>query len=287
MEVFPVTPFGYCKGVLQAIVLAKKAKQENPDIPVYLLGMLVHNEETIEDLSRKGIAFLDEKDGPFEELIQRIPDGSAIVFSAHGHDESLDQIAKNKHLKIYDATCSFVKENLVEARKVGESSQIIYLGVKGHLESDAFIANYPNALFYDVHQGTLEGDVSKKHNPYIISQTTLSDSEIKEAHEKLIARFGSIKIGKERCRATSLRQEALRKLPKDVDLVVVLGSKRSNNSRKLYEIALEEGKEAILALNLEELRQFDLTSKRKIALCSGASTAPETFQSCLEYLRRL
>ncbi len=287
MEVYVVQPFGYCKGVQQAIVLAERAKQENPKIPVYLLGMLVHNEETIEELSRQGILFLDEKDGPLEELIQRIPDGSAIVFSAHGHAESLDEIAKEKHLRIYDATCSFVKENLSEAREAGKSSPIIYLGVNGHLESQAFQANYPGCFFYDVGSGEGDWEDVRAAAPHLISQTTLSDSEIAAAHAKLKERYPDLMIGKERCRSTSLRQDAIRKLPKDIDLVIVLGSSRSNNSRKLFEIAQEEGRKAVLALGLEEIRKIDLSNAKKVALASGASTSPSTFKACHEYLKRL
>ena len=287
MEVHIVHPYGYCKGVQQAIVLAERARIENPGIPVYLLGMLVHNEETIEALAKKDIRFLDEKDGPFEELIQRIPNGSVIVFSAHGHDAKLDDIAKAKKLKIYDATCYFVRENLEEALANVQERPIIYIGVKGHLESEAFRANCPKAYFYDVKNGPDGWDVSSLKNPHLISQTTLSDSELQEAHAFLKKAFPSLSIGKERCQATSLRQSALRNLPKDIDLVVILGSKRSNNSRKLYEIAIEEGKDAILALGLAELKEFDLHSKKKVALASGASTSPATFQDCLKYLQSL
>jgi Penicillin tolerance protein len=284
MEVYPVVPFGYCAGVQGALKLAETAVKENPNRTVYLLGMLVHNEDAVASLKALGLKLLDEKDAPLEQQLLAIPDGQVVLFSAHGHDHHFDEIALEKNLKIYDATCPFVTLNLKEALS---HPSVIYIGVAGHLESLAFLANDPAAIFYDVK--TVSYDRSKVFGdaPYVISQTTLSERELQKAHEQILKDFPKAIIGSERCHSTTLRQEALKRIPSDCDLVIVLGSKRSNNSLKLAEIATSAGYPTHLVLDLPALKALNLQHKKKAALCSGASTSSDCFNACLAYLKSL
>jgi 4-hydroxy-3-methylbut-2-enyl diphosphate reductase len=284
MEVYPVVPFGYCAGVQGALKLAETAVKENPNRAVYLLGMLVHNEDAVASLKALGLKLLDEKDAPLEIQLQRIPEGQVVLFSAHGHDHHFDEIALKKHLKIYDATCPFVTMNLKEALS---HPSVIYIGVAGHLESLAFLANDPTAIFYDVKTASYGQSKVSGDTPYVISQTTLSESELQKAHQQILKDFPKASIGSERCHSTTLRQEALKHLPSDIDVVIVLGSTRSNNSLKLAEIATASGHDTHLVLDLSALKALDLQGKKKAALCSGASTSSECFNACLAYLKSL
>src|SRR5574344_498126 len=284
MEVYAIKPYGYCAGVQGALALAKKAVAENPDKSVYLLGMLVHNEDAVASLKAFGLKLLDEKDAPLREQLLEIPDGQVVVFSAHGHDQGFDQIAAAKHLKIYDATCPFVTLNLKEARA---EPSVIYVGVPGHLESLAFLANDPTAIFYDVKTNAYRKSQVQGPTPHVISQTTLSEEELTKAHQQILSDFPNATIGSERCHSTSLRQEAIKALPPEIEAVIILGSKRSNNSLKLAEIAKKQGFLTYLDIDLAALKKIDFTGKKKVALGSGASTSFESYNACLAYLKSL
>ncbi len=287
MKVKPILPFGYCKGVQQAILLAKKAKEENIDRSCYLLGMLVHNEETIADLKGHGLTVLDDSKDSLESLLRSVPDGQVVIFSAHGHDKKLDEIAKSKSLTVYDSTCSFVSDNLKEAFEASKRGSVIYIGAKGHLEAESFLSNFKEAVFYDVKSDLWDPSSVKGSSPTVISQTTLSYLELEKAHKAILSSFPDAKIGPERCLATTLRQEAIATIPDSIKSVIVLGSARSNNSKKLYEIAKEHGKEAYLCLGLEDVKKLNLNRSEEIALATGASTAPKTYHDVLGYLESL
>lgn len=287
MQVVVVSPYGYCSGVLSAISLALKAKKDNPSTPVYLLGMLVHNEDAVKMLSGHGLLLLDERVAPLERELREVKPGSVLIFSAHGHPEGWESIARERNLKIIDASCRFVKENLIFGKEAASSNPLIYIGVRGHLESEAFLSNVRSAAFYDVKTNKFEKEKVHGEQPIVISQTTLSYLELEEAHKEIKKLFPKALIGKERCHSTSFRQDAIKKLDKDIDMVIILGSKLSNNSKKLEEIAKSEGFEARLVLDEQELRSLDLGNIKKVALASGASTSKETFLACKAYLESL
>lgn len=282
MLVHIVTPHGYCSGVWRALKIASEAKKNHPNSTLYMLGALVHNEITVASLRNQGFIVLDEREAPLEDQLKTIPNGSFVVFSAHGHPKSFDEIAKKKGLQTIDATCPFVDEN----QNVGLSAPepLFYLGAKGHLEAVAFLANCPHAHFLEAgHPVTnIEGESCS-----LISQTTLSEEEIQEALAYLQTRFETVRLLRSRCDATSARQKAIRNVPKEIELVIVLGSSSSNNTKKLAEIAKSSGFSTLMVLDLEELKKHDLSGIHSVALCSGASTPPEVFDSCLDYLSRL
>ena len=286
MNVLPLRPSGYCAGVTEAIALAIKAKKEHPNQNVYLLGLLVHNEDAVASLEKLGLIPLDERERPLLDYLFDLKKGDVVVFSAHGHPKAYDDLAKEKGIEIVDATCRFVNENLDLA--LSSSRPILYIGLAGHLESEAFLANCPDAFFYDVKSRKCMGILALKGkgiDPLIITQTTLSKDEIDFAMSDIRVFFPHAELAKERCASTTLRQKALKEMPSDVDCVIVLGSKRSNNSLKLAEIAASRGVDSYLCLDLEEVKKLDLHQKRRAALISGASTSGETFDEVLTYLK--
>ena len=213
--------------------------------------------------------------------------GDVVVLSAHGHPSAYDDLAREKGIEIIDATCRFVNENLDLALK--SDRPVLYIGLSGHLESEAFLANCPDAFFYDVKSRRCAGILvlkGKGVDPLIITQTTLSKDEIDFAMADIRSLFPNAVLSKERCASTTLRQKALKEMPDDVDAVIVLGSKRSNNSLKLAEIAASRGVETYLCLDLEDVKKLDLHEKRRAALISGASTSGETFDEVLTYLKQ-
>lgn len=278
----PVTPFGYCSGVERALSLALKAKREHPKQNVYLLGMLIHNETALEELKGQGLFVLSEKDCPLEEALSSLKEGDVVVFSAHGHPSCFDEMAKKKKLIVYDATCLFVKGNMGLGKKL---NPLIYLGLRGHLESEAFLANCPRAYFYDVKSG--QGNWQEaSETPSVLAQTTLGGMEIEAAMQDIQARFPEAKLIKGRCLATAERQAAVLEASKKADATLILGSDASNNTLKLKEIAEKSGP-VFLCLGLEETRKLDLSLFHSVALASGASTSKATFLEVKDYLERL
>ena len=282
MEVLLVSPFGYCSGVSAALSLAEKAKREAPGREVYLLGCPVHNELAIKSLSALGLRLLDGGKVDLEKAILALPSGSALVFSAHGHPRAWDDLAQRKGLSVYDATCPFVRQNEALGK---ERNPLIYIGLPSHEEAEAFLANCPHAYFYDAASG--DGDWRQcPGSPSLIAQTTLSEEEVHDAKEEILASFPGAVLLKGRCYATKERQKAIREAAKDSDATIVLGSKSSNNSRKLQEIAASFGP-SYLCLDLGEVKALPLEGYRKIALASGASTPREVYFQVRDYLSSL
>ena len=288
MEVKVIEPYGYCAGVLLAIKIALEAKARYEGKRIYLVGMLVHNEESVEMLSKKGFSLIDERKTDLREALLSLQEGDVVIFSAHGHPYDYDELAKNKGLIAIDATCRFVKENVMDAKNALEKGdEILYLGSKGHLETTGFLANLPEASFFDVKSMKLLKNLCHGNSPLVFSQTTLSEIEIEESLTLLRASFPNLRTASLRCHSTQLRQSRIAALDESVETVIVLGSKTSNNSMKLFEIAKENGKEAYICLNLNEVKALDLSKHKKIALASGASTSRETFEEVREYLLSL
>lgn len=282
MEVLSILPFGYCSGVEKAMGIAIKAKRENPNRKVCLLGSLIHNESAISFLKSQGLILLDEAATNLENALKSLDEGDVVVFSAHGHPRHYDDIVKEKGLIAYDATCRFVNENL--ASSVAKSP-LIYIGQEGHLEKEAFLANCPSAYFYSVSSGG--GSWRKcQEPPYVIAQTTLSGEEISKALGEIESHLGRAEFIKGRCLATSTRQKAMEEGARNADCAIVLGSSTSNNSKKLVEIA-SKSCPAFLCLGLEEVKRLDLSKFAKVALASGTSTSRETFLEVRAYLQKL
>ena len=282
MEVFSLKPYGYCSGVLSAYRKVFNLAKESRGKKIILAGNLVHNEDAVASLSRLGCLLLDERKSNLEEELAKIPSDSFVVFSAHGHPYSYEKIVTSKGAEIVDATCPFVIENL----KKGEKEKcLIYAGVSSHAEAEAFLANCPHAGFYDVEKKALT-KTPMGDKPKLLVQTTLSSFEIEEAMSSLKEIYPSIVLLSGRCHATEKRQEAILSCP-PCDLLLVLGSPTSNNSRKLAELGKTKAKEVRLCLNLDQVKTMDFKGIDRVAIASGASTSGECYEEVVAYLRNL
>ena len=282
MKILLAKPYGYCYGVSYAMELASKAKKEHPDSAVYLIGAPVHNEDAISFLMKQGLILLEGDFASLQAKLESLSEGSVVVFSAHGHPHSFDQIAAKRNFLVYDGTCAFVKENLVSALS---SKNVLYIGSEGHAEKEAFLANCPGARFYDAKTG--EGDWKKcSLPPTLICQTTLSGEEIEKAKKEIGGFLGDYVLAKERCTATRVRQERVFSLSKEVDATIVLGSSTSNNANKLLQIVLQNGP-AYLCLDEKEVAKLDLSAYESLLVCSSASTSKEIVDETVSYLSSL
>jgi 4-hydroxy-3-methylbut-2-enyl diphosphate reductase len=290
MLVSILSPYGFCEGVVKALQTAQKARSEHPSSPIFLLGALVHNEPVIAELRREGFVICDEKKRPLSEWIASLEEGSVVVFSAHGHDPKFDVIAKQKHLVVYDATCRFVLDNASLIRmELAQGNDVIYIGEPNHSESAAALAISPEKIHLYSSGAPFDFGVVQSQTPLVISQTTMSAQDVLSAETVLKTKFPKAKFADKRCFSTERRQEAVLNAPKDMDLFVIMGSKASNNTGKLVDIATKAfpKAEVIRILDLAELKTIGLTGYKKAVLASGASTSPSDFESVYHYIKSI
>lgn len=284
MKVSLIKPQGFCSGVTKAISIARKAKEENPNKPIYILGMLAHNKTLIDDLAKEGFITLSDADEI--DSINELSPGDVLVFTAHGHDQKVEDYARKQGLIIYDATCFKVKDNLEKIRKeIDAGHQVIYIGQKGHKEAKAALAVSEKVSLYDT-KLLINYYLIADDNPFVINQTTLNFYELSGYHKDILKHIPGARIEQEICAATRLRQEAVTKIDKDTDLIIVVGSKNSSNSNKLYDIAKANFINTTIYMvnDLNELSSLDLQGKKKAAVVSGASTPKYIVDDIYNYL---
>ena len=269
MKVEILKPKGYCAGVSRAITIAYKAREENPNKEVYILGMLVHNNFVVKALEKRNIKTVFN--------IKDIPDGEVIVFTAHGHDEALNRIAKEKNLIIYDSVCAKVLNNInLIKENLNEGHQILYIGQQGHPEAEACLSLSKNVILY--HKNVLKNyQLLFDKSPLVINQTTLNINNIKAYHQEILEALPKARILDEICASTRLRQEAVINIDSTVDLIIVVGDTKSSNSNRLLEIAKQyhPNVPSIMISDFKSLDKSLLQNKNHIAISSGASTPEE------------
>ena len=282
MKVYTVKPYGVCFGVNRAVDIAIKLRYEHPLDNITVLGMLVHNENVINELSKHNILSLYSSSKSDEELINEIKDGY-IIFTAHGHKKKLEILAQNKGLKIIDATCSQVQK-VIDLIKENKDRDIIYIGKENHPETNACLS-YGNSIY----RIDTPDDISKLPNlinPLVINQTTYSLLDLKDIHELLKKKFTNIEFVDEICSTTRIRQEAILKMPSDIDLVYIVGDEKSSNTQRLVELAQKHLPNAIVKkiATVKYINNSDLKKANFVGIASGASTPLSITNEVIKYV---
>jgi len=264
-------PRGFCAGVDRAITIVEKTL-EKYGAPIYVRHEVVHNEFVIEDLKRKGAIFVED--------MEDIPKGSHVIYSAHGVSKLVRKKASDFNLVPIDATCPLVTKvhkEVIQQNKKGHI--IIMIGHEGHPEVDGTMGQVDDNDKTFLVQNL--GDIDKlriKNTEKIsyVTQTTLSIDETKEIIDKLKTKYPNISGPNKSdiCYATQNRQDAIKSLLTDKELIIVVGSSNSSNSSRLAELAKQEGVESVLVGNIENFDLSILLNKKKIGITAGAS-APE------------
>jgi 4-hydroxy-3-methylbut-2-enyl diphosphate reductase len=264
-------PRGFCAGVDRAIAIVEKALEKYGS-PIYVRHEVVHNEFVIENLKRKGAIFVEE--------MEDIPKGSHVIYSAHGVSKLVRKKASDFNLVSIDATCPLVTKvhkEVIQQNKKGHI--IIMIGHEGHPEVDGTMGQVDDNEKTFLVQNL--GDIDRlriKNTEKIsyVTQTTLSIDETKEIINKLKTKYPNISGPNKSdiCYATQNRQDAIKSLIKDKELIIVVGSSNSSNSSRLAELAKQEGVESVLVGNIESFDLSILLNKKKIGITAGAS-APE------------
>lgn len=286
MEVKRVIPSGYCKGVVNAINIVRKVKEENKNIPVYVLGMIVHNSYVTSELTKLGIITLDDSHKSKEELLDEIDNG-IVVLTAHGTSDAIKEKAINKGLTVVDGACEDVlKTKNIILEHLNKNYDVIYFGKKGHPEANAIIA-----ISDRIHLVSNDVDIDSLNidNPNIIvtNQTTMSFLELEKMIKHILDKYPNAKIIKEICNATSSRQEAIKNI-KDADVLYVVGDVKSNNTNKLVDVAKANGiLKTYLIANKDEIKKEDLINANKVYVTAGASTPPILIEEVIDYLKSI
>ena len=283
MKVFKVTPRGYCKGVINALNIAKECAQNYKGQKIYILGMIVHNQFIVDALNSLGITTIDEKGKSRLELLDSIDEGIVII-TAHGTSEDVFRKAENKGLTVVDATCKdVIKTHELIKDCIKKQKEVLYIGKKGHPESDGSVSISDHVHLIEKKEDFLNYRDTK--NYVITNQTTMSLYDVKELCEYAKEVIEKVEILPETCNATTIRQSAMEKLPEEVDLLYVVGDPRSNNSNKLREIALKMHPiEAKMIESIQDITIDDLKDKKCVAVTSGASTPTYLTNQVIEYL---
>ncbi|MEB5476683.1 4-hydroxy-3-methylbut-2-enyl diphosphate reductase [Acinetobacter sp. ESL0695] len=273
MEIVLANPRGFCAGVDRAIAIVNRAL-ECFSHPIYVRHEVVHNKFVVDDLRQRGAIFVDELD--------EVPDDNIVIFSAHGVSKAVQDEAKRRGLKVFDATCPLVTKVHIEVTKYArEGREAILIGHHGHPEVEGTMGQYD--LTYGGHIYLVEDENDVKNlevvNPeYLafVTQTTLSIDDTAKVIDALRQKFPEIKGPRKDdiCYATQNRQDAVRDLAQQCDIVLVVGSPNSSNSNRLRELAERMGKTAFLVDNADELDQNWFVGACKIGVTAGAS-APE------------
>lgn len=279
-------PRGFCAGVDRAIEIVERCIEEF-GAPIHVRHEVVHNRSVVQRLRDLGAVFVEELD--------EVPDGATVIFSAHGVALSVQQAARDRALRVFDATCPLVTKVHIEvARCAAEDRDCVLIGHAGHPEVDGTLGQFVGAQRARMHLVESVADAERLDVPdperlSFVTQTTLSVDDTRAIIEVLQRRFPAIS-GPRRddiCYATQNRQDAVRALAREVDGVLVVGSANSSNSNRLRELAQREGVPAWLIDGPDDIRDDWLTDCRRVGVTAGASAPEHLVQQVVAHLRTL
>ena len=270
MEIIKVIPRGYCKGVVRAINIAKETALQYPDQKIYILGMLVHNSYVIEALKAYNIITIEDKTKTREQLLDEIEEG-IVIFTAHGIHPIVKEKAQQKGLHCIDASCfDVLRTQEIVLNKLNEGYEVLYIGKKQHPEASAVCDHYEHVHLIESTQDI--NALGFYDKVFVTNQTTMSYHDVEHLFEKIKQKYPHAVISDEICNATRSRQEALMKL-ENIDALIVVGDKASNNANRLAQIAHEQNiKDVYLIDDVNDLNIAYINTLNRVAITAGAST---------------
>jgi 4-hydroxy-3-methylbut-2-enyl diphosphate reductase len=273
MEVLLANPRGFCAGVERAIEIVERAREQF-GAPNYVRHEIVHNKFVVESLRAKGAVFIDELD--------EVPTGATVIFSAHGVSKAVQADAERRGLKVFDATCPLVTKVHVEVAKMLQAGyEIVMVGHRGHPEAEGTMGQADHGIhLIETVEDVRELEIASPDKLAYVTQTTLSVDDAVQIVQALKARFPTIRGPKrdDICYATQNRQDAVKFMAPQCDVVIVVGSPNSSNSNRLREVAQNIGAQAYMVSSAADLRPEWIEGKRRVGVTAGAS-APEVLVS--------
>lgn len=283
MKVLLANPRGFCAGVDRAIEIVERAL-EILGPPIYVRHEVVHNRPVVERLRKMGAIFTD--------YIEEVPEGSTVIFSAHGVSQDVREQAKMRNLKVFDATCPLVtKVHMEVARYARRNTECVLIGHEGHPEVEGTMGQYDNdeagIYLVEVVEDVEKLELKNRDNCCYVTQTTLSVDDAAKVINALKQRFPNIKGPKKEdiCYATTNRQDAVKALATQCDVMIVVGSETSSNSNRLKELAERLGCPSYLIDDANLLQREWFNEKNIIGVTAGASAPESLVQQVVDRLR--
>ncbi len=281
-EVLLAEPRGFCAGVDRAIEIVERALDKF-GAPIYVRHEIVHNTHVVNDLRARGAIFIEE--------LSDVPPGATLIFSAHGVSKAVQDEAQARGFQIFDATCPLVTKVHVEVAKLHkEGYEFLMIGHKGHPEVEGTMGQLESGI----HLVEDVADVARVHPAQteklaMVTQTTLSVDDAAEIAAAIQARFPKVRLPKQQdiCYATQNRQDAVKFMSPQVDVVIVVGSPTSSNSNRLAELARKLGVDAHMVDHADELQADWLDGKARVGLTAGASAPDVLVQAVITRLRAM
>ena len=284
MKIILANPRGFCAGVDRAISIVELALEIH-GAPIYVRHEVVHNRFVVNGLRERGAIFVEE--------LSEVPDGAIVIFSAHGVSQAVRQEAKDRNLKVFDATCPLVtKVHMQVARASRKGTKAILIGHKGHPEVEGTMGQYSNEdggiFLIEKVEDIARLPMQENDDLTFMTQTTLSLDDTAETIAALKEKYPAIQGPHKNdiCYATTNRQEAVRELAKLSDLVLVVGSKNSSNSNRLAELASRMGVKSQLLDDPADIQADWFNDVKTIGITAGASAPEELVQSIISRLKR-
>ena len=286
MDVVKITPRGYCHGVVEAIRAAKQTAKARPGEKITMLGYLVHNTHVTDELQANGIELID-RDNRLEGLDN--VDGGTVIFTAHGVSPAVKTRAATRGLNMVDATCSDVVVTHDLVKDLAERGyDIVYIGRRGHPEPEGVIGEASTKVHLVQDPQDVDALDIANEKIAVTCQTTLSIWDTGAMIQRVRDKYPQTEVYNEICRATQDRQEAAVEAAKNCDVVIVVGSERSSNSKRLVQVVEELAhKPAYLVDTARDVRTEWFRGKTRIGVTSGASTPTQLTREVIEYLEAL
>ncbi|WP_049236629.1 4-hydroxy-3-methylbut-2-enyl diphosphate reductase [Moraxella canis] len=285
MKIVLANPRGFCAGVDRAIAIVNEAlRRFNP--PIYVRHEVVHNKFVVEDLARRGAVFVEELD--------EVPDGAIVIFSAHGVSKAVEDEAKRRDLTVFDATCPLVTKVHIEVGKFAkEGMDAILIGHAGHPEVEGTMGRFDTSFGGRIHlvedvEDVAKLDFERDKSLAFVTQTTLSMDDTANVIDALKDRFPAINAPRKDdiCYATQNRQDAVKMLSNECDVVLVVGSPNSSNSNRLRELAERMGRRAYLIDNADQMDRSWFDGVGSVGVTAGASAPEILIQEVLDTLQQ-
>jgi len=281
-EIILAEPRGFCAGVDRAIDIVEHALKKF-GAPIYVRHEIVHNTHVVEDLRARGAIFIED--------LNDVPPGATLVFSAHGVPKEVEHEAQRRGFNVFDATCPLVTKVHVEVAKLHkEGYEFIMIGHKGHPEVEGTMGQLPSGIhLVEGADDVLTVNPGQTDKLAVVTQTTLSVDDAADIMAAVKARFPTVREPKQQdiCYATQNRQDAIKLLSPQVDVVIVVGSPTSSNSNRLRDVAAKYGTPSYMVDHADELQPEWLQGKSRIGLTAGASAPDILVQQVITRLREM
>lgn len=282
MRVLLASPRGFCAGVDRAIEIVERALEQF-GAPIYVRHEIVHNQHVVEGLRKKGAIFIEDPTGA--------PSGSLLIFSAHGVSPAVQEAASSHGLRCIDATCPLVTKVHVEAERFSrKAGEIVLIGHAGHVEVEGTMGHAPGRIrLVESVEDVEKLEVEDPSQLAVLTQTTLSLDDTREIIDALRRRFPAIRMPRKDdiCYATQNRQNAVKAMAREADLVLVVGAPESSNSNRLVEAAANAGAASHLVQTAQEIRPEWLDGVDCVGVTAGASAPEVLVKEVVERLRSL